>query len=231
MERHLQKLTWLTVQKLVPGEIDTVVLPVGTVEGHGSSCLGTDNFIPETIAEGIVERINGLVAPTIPYGVTKSLYRYNGSEVVASFADTGFRNVIILNGHGGNNSALKSAAHDLHRDRRINVGVIHWWALCDEITREFFGHVGGHGGTDETAMVQAVDSDLVDADAYDPEMAYYFRPGADVYPVPGTILLFKEGEGYPEFDAGRAKEYHGKVIAEVGEFVEMVLARWRKCGL
>jgi creatinine amidohydrolase len=244
MERQLQKLTWLKVQQLVPAEIDTVVLPVGTVEGHGSSCLGTDNLIPETIAEGIVDRINGLVAPIIPYGVTRSLYRYNGGvgitsetfetyvrEVVVSFTDTGFRNVIILNGHGGNNSALKSTAHDLHRDRRVNVCVIHWWELCGEITREFFGQVGGHGGIDETAMVQAVDNDLVDTDAYDPEMAYYVRPGVDVYPVPGTILLYKEGEGYPDFNPERAREFHRKVITEVGAFVEMVLARWRKCGL
>ncbi|RME29732.1 MAG: creatininase family protein, partial [Candidatus Zixiibacteriota bacterium] len=49
MERELQRLNWLTVQKLVPKEINTVIFPVGTVEAHGSSCLGTDNFIPETL--------------------------------------------------------------------------------------------------------------------------------------------------------------------------------------
>ena len=70
MERTLQRLNWLTVQQLVPGEIDTVLLPVGTVEAHGAACLGTDNYIPDTIAHDIAERINALVAPTVAHGVT-----------------------------------------------------------------------------------------------------------------------------------------------------------------
>ena len=65
MERRLQRLNWIKVKKLVPDKIDTVIFPVGTLEAHGSACLGTDNFIPETIAEGIAERLNALVAPVV----------------------------------------------------------------------------------------------------------------------------------------------------------------------
>ncbi|MEA3296486.1 MAG: creatininase family protein [candidate division Zixibacteria bacterium] len=244
MERQLQRLNWLTVRKLVPAKTDTVILPVGTVEGHGSSCLGTDNFIPETISGGIAERINALIAPTVNYGITKSLYRYPGGvtirpevfgayikDVLSSLADTGFRNVILMNGHGGNNTVLKTVAHDFHRNCKANICVIHWWELCGNMTREFFGHVGGHGGTDETAMVQAVDEKLVDKNAFDPELAYYCRPGADVYPIPGSILLYKEGEGLPNFDSEQAVKYRKKVIAEVGGFIEMIIARWRKFAL
>ena len=80
-------------------------------------------------------------------------------------------------------------------------------------------------------MVQAIDENLVDESAYDPELAYYFKAGADVYPVPGSILLYKEGEGYPNFNLEQAKQYRQKVIDTVGEFVEMVLSRWQKFGL
>jgi len=244
LELSLQKLSWLRVKELVPGKIDTVILPVGTVEAHGSSCLGTDNFIPETIAEGVAPRIPALIAPTVSYGISRSLCRYNGSstikpaafqayirDILDSFTDTGFRNILILNGHGGNNNALKSLAFDFHREKRSNIAVIHWWELCGDMTREFFGHIGGHAGTDETAMVQAIDPELAGEENYDPEQAYHFRPGADVYPVPGTILLYKEGEGYPNFDAEQAKEYREKVVQMVGEFAEFVIARWRKSGL
>ena len=78
MERELQKLSWLKVRDLVPSRIDTVILPVGTVEAHGTDCLGTDNYIPENIAHGIAERINALIAPTLPFGISKSLHRYSG---------------------------------------------------------------------------------------------------------------------------------------------------------
>jgi len=244
MERQLQKLNWIKLRDLVPEETDTVIFPVGTLEAHGSACLGTDNFIPETIAEGIAERLNAMIAPTVNYGVTKSLYRYGGGslikpetlqlyvrEILDSLHDTGFQNTILLNGHGGNNSALKTVAFDFHAARKANIAVIHWWELCGDMTTEFFGHHGGHAGTDEAAMVQAVDPAYLDKDTYDPELAYWYRPGADVYPVPGSILLYKENEGYPEFDVKQAKAYRQKVIEAVGDFAEMVLERWRKFGL
>lgn len=244
MERQLQKLHWLKVKELVPDKIKTVILPVGTIEGHGSVCIGTDNYIPEDIALGIAKQTDALVAPILNYGITKSLYRYNGGitlspetyqsvleEIFESLNDVGFENIIVMNGHGGNNSVLKQVASDFHRESLSNIAVIHWWELCGDMTKEFFGHAGGHAGTDETAMVQAIDENLVDQDAYDPELAYYFKAGADVYPVPGSILLYKEGEGYPNFDLEQAKQYRKKVIATVGDFVEMVLSRWKKFGL
>ncbi|MDH4157619.1 MAG: creatininase family protein [candidate division Zixibacteria bacterium] len=244
MERQLQRLNWIKIKQLVPSSIDTVILPVGTVEAHGCTCIGTDNYIPETISLAISDRINALVAPTVNYGITRSLYRYNGSatirpetlrayvrDILDSFVDTGFKNVVLMNGHGGNNDALKTAAYEFHHERKANIVVVHWWELCGEMTREFFGHCGGHAGTDETAMVQAIDPTLVDRELYEEELAYYYRPGADVYPVPGSILLYKEGEGYPNFDAEQAGRFRQRVIAEVGDFVEMVLSRWRKFDL
>ncbi|UCE25808.1 MAG: creatininase family protein [Candidatus Zixiibacteriota bacterium] len=244
MQRHLQKLNTLQIQKLVPSEIDTAILPVGTVEAHGASCLGTDNLIPENIAAGIAERINALIVPTVNYGITRSVYRYPGGfsikpstfqlyvrDVLDSLADSKFKNIFVLNGHGGNNSDLKSVAYEFHREKKANIAVLHWWHLCADMTTEFFGHVGGHGGTDETAMVLAVDPELADKEAHDDDLAWYFRPGADVYPVPGSVLLYKEGEGYPNFDVKQASEYREKVVDCVGEFAETVLNRWRKLGL
>jgi len=244
MERQLQKLNWLKVRELVPRKIDTVIFPVGTVEAHGSSCLGTDNLIPEIIALDIAERLDALVAPVVNYGITRSLYRYNGSvtvrpenferyvrDILDSLADIGFRNIILMNGHGGNNASLKTVAFEFHKDKKCNIAVIHWWELCARMTEQFFGHIGGHAGTDETAMVQTIDPGLADVDTYDPELAYYYRPGADVYPVPGSILLYKEDEGYPNFDLEQAKKYRREVVKTVGDFAAMVISKWRKFGL
>ncbi|MEE8575742.1 MAG: creatininase family protein [candidate division Zixibacteria bacterium] len=244
MERRLQNLNWLTVRELVPSQIDTIILPVGTVEAHGSSCLGTDNVIPEAISDDIAESINALIAPCVNHGVTRSLQRYAGGtavspstlklyvgEILDSLAACKFHNVIIMNGHGGNNSALKDAAFEFHARNQANVCVVHWWQLCEQMTNEFFGHAGGHGGTDETAMVLAVDPSLVSQEQYSRDLAYQFKPGADVYPVPGTILLYKEGEGYPEFDVEQAERYRVEVSRYVSEFIQSVLDRWRKFDL
>ena len=56
------------------------------------------------------------------------------------------------------------------------------------------------------------------------------RPGADVYPVPGSILLYAENEGRPEFDVEKARQFRARVIDQVGDFVAQVLARWEKFG-
>lgn len=242
--RELQRLHWRQVQGLVPGRVRTLILPVGTVEAHGSACLGTDNYIPESISLAIAEKLDALVAPIVNHGITRSLIRYPGgttvspetfaayvSEIIASAALTGFKEFFIMNGHGGNNSALKQLALDLHREKGLCIAVIHWWELVEKMTAEHFGHAGGHAGTDETAMIIALDPALADQKSYTPDLAYTFVPGADIYPVPGTILLYKEGEGCPEFDLPKAKQYQGKVFAAVESFCLMVQSRWRAAGL
>ena len=49
--------------------------------------------------------------------------------------------------------------------------------------------------------------------------------------MPGSILLYREGEGYPEFDVSRAAEYREKVAEEVGAFCETVIKRWEQFDL
>ncbi len=241
MQRQLQRLMTRDIRKLVPQKIDTIILPVGTVEAHGAAALGTDNFIPESMAEYLADKIDALIAPTVYYGITKSLYGHAGSitietdnfikyilDILKSFSDNKFRKVIILNGHGGNNSALRDVAQSFHKKTLTKIAVIHWWEVCGEMTKEFFGEHGGHGALDETAMVQAVDESLVDKSVYEDDMAYYYHPGANVYPVPGSILLYKENEGFPDFDANKSRQYQAKVFAKVEELLKLIIKRWNK---
>ncbi len=239
MQRELQKLTWKNIRELVPHKIDRVIFPVGTVEAHGAAALGTDNIIPESIAAYLADKINALIAPILNYGITKSLYGYPGSmtvkpknfepfvdDILKSLYDIGFKKIIVLNGHGGNNSCLKSAAQNFFYKYRINIAVIHWWDLCEDLTREFYGENGGHAGLNETAMVQAVDKSYADKSLLDDNMPYHFVPGADVYPIPGSILLYSEGEGLPDFDVKKARQFQKKVFEKLEEYIKMVLTRW-----
>jgi len=243
MEREIQKLTWTKVKKLVPHQIDTVLLPVGTVEAHGAAALGTDNLIPEKLAQMQAERLGALIAPTLNYGITRSLYRYPGSmtiqpqsylpfvtDILNSLADNQFKHIIVLNGHGGNNSVLKEAAYSIHYHRKVFVAVIHWWLLAAELTKKYFGEAGGHAALDETACVQAIDPNLVDKTEFSDKMVYSVRDGADVFPSPGSILLYEEREGYPDFDYEKAKGYLPQVADAVGDFILMISDRWKQLG-
>ena len=75
-------------------------------------------------------------------------------------------------------------------------------------------------------MVQAIDPALVDRSLYDSSLAYYVRPGADIYPIPGSILLYTENQGYPDFDLDRAKRFQMKVFKKIEEFLRSVLKQW-----
>lgn len=245
VQRHLQARTWRDIQKLVPSKIDTVILPVGTVEAHGASCIGTDNYIPDSIAENIAEDINALIAPIVNHGITRSLFAYPGSttispdtfvayllDILLSFHHSGFKNVIILNGHGGNNSALKDVVRLANHRWKLNVAAIHWWEMCADITVEHFGETGGHAGLDENAMVLAINPEFGSKEQFKKNMVYSFAPGADVYPIPGTVLTPKENAGHPRFDDLESfRKYHKKVCTKVSEFCKFVIQRWREAGL
>ena len=47
MPIRLEELDWIEFGKLVPKKMDTVILPIGTVEAHGVISLCTDTLIPK----------------------------------------------------------------------------------------------------------------------------------------------------------------------------------------
>src|SRR5215472_5657165 len=108
--RLLDELNWMEFKKLVPHEIDAVLLTIGTLEAHGVINNGADNLAPVAIAKAIAEDANALIAPHISYGVTGSLAPYPGGlhvpedpfrayvhAVLLGLVRMGFRKIIILN--------------------------------------------------------------------------------------------------------------------------------------
>jgi len=107
------------------GKVDTVIIPVGTLEKHGPHCsVMSDVLIPEKIAEEVDRLLYDevLVGPTIPYGHTWHLKEHAGSHdvpgrvlseyvfyVLRGFKEWGIKYAVLLNGHGGNIEALHEA--------------------------------------------------------------------------------------------------------------------------
>ncbi|MDB6148075.1 MAG: creatininase, partial [Spartobacteria bacterium] len=51
------------------------------------------------------------------------------------------------------------------------------------------------------------------------------------YPFPSSILLYKEGEGYPVFDLEKARVFFSKVNDKIAGLVEETIAKWDRAGL
>jgi len=245
--RCMDDLNWMEFREIVPAKVKTVLLTTGTVEAHGIINNGADNLAPVKIAEAIVPEVNALIAPHIPYGVTGSLAPYPGAThipaevyapyvraVLLSLVRNGFKNIIIINGHGGpQTEILNRLAQDVALENKVNTLVVNWWATCADVTQEVFGTPGGHAGENETAFIQAINPKLVKKDRL-PVVTTTPIPGPGEWsatPFPSPIELYKKGEGLPrDFDQKKAEEYFRRVNACVGTLVKETLRKWSEAG-
>jgi creatinine amidohydrolase len=245
--RELDRINWMEFRETVPARVRTVLLPTGTLEPHGVANNGADNTAPTAIAQRIARRVNAMIAPTLPYGMTGSLEAYPGAfqitesayrpfvkQILEGLAKNGFKNIIILNGHGGPQTAvLNAVAAEVSAERRVRTLVINWWSFASDITKQVFGEDGGHAGWNETAFVQAIDPKLVHPERYKDDLATaYPAPGTwSAAPFPSSIGLYQPGQGYPRFDQRKAEEYFDKVTDKVAALVIEVVRKWDMAGL
>ncbi len=157
-----------------------VILPAGSVEQHGPHLpTGTDIYAANVISHAVAERMDGLVLPGGPLGVTPMHMPFAGTitlspetyqsvvvETGASTAQHGAKRLMILNWHEGNIPSLAIASEKLHRHVGLSVIVVQ---AC-YVAAELYGHdCGGltHGGEIEALAVLAYQPDLVHLDRID----------------------------------------------------------------
>lgn len=241
--REMDRINWMEFKDVVPSKINTVILPTGTLEPHGVINNGADNTAPTAMAKTIARRTNAMIAPTLPYGITGSMEAYPGAfqisesayrpfvkQILEGLAKNGFKNIVILNGHGGPQTAvLQAVAAEVSTEKRVRTLVINWWSFASEETKEVFGEDGGHAGWNETAFIQAIDPTLVRPEKYTgPEMTTPNPlPGTwSAVPAPSSIMLYQKGQGFPKFDQAKADLYYKKVTDKVGTFINEIIKKW-----
>src|SRR6266568_4319749 len=245
--REMERVNWIEFREWVPAKIQTVLLPLGTLEPHGVAPNGADILAPVAMAREIAPRVNAMIAPAIPYGFTGNLDAYPGSFTIpedayrayvraalVGLAKNKFKNIILLNGHGGGQTAILSAlVQEVGRDTGTRILVVNWWSYCSDVTLEVFGEDGGHGAENETAYIMAIDPALVQKRRYKAEMATALPPSNtwSAYPFTSTIMLYKEGQGHPKFDPVKAKSYFTKVNDKVAGLIQETIRKWDMAGV
>jgi creatinine amidohydrolase len=246
--RDLARVNWMEFREIVPARVQTVLVPLGTLEPHGVTANGADIIAPVAIAEAIAPRVNAMIAPVIPYGVTGSMDAYPGAftipeeayrayvrAVLAGLAKNKFRNLILINGHGGPQTAILNAlATEVGREAGVRTLVVNWWSYCSDITLSVFGEDGGHAGENENAFMLAIDPALVHKERYTgPGMTTANAAAGtwSAYPSPSSIGLYKEGQGFPRFDPAKAKTYFGRVNDKIAALVEEMIRKWDLAGV
>jgi len=171
------------IEEMTPQEItdalkriDTVVVPVGSVEQHGPHLpIGTDTLIPITVAKRVAERMNVLVAPPIYYGNSFSMADMKGVFTVSpdtlagllldlcrSFSKQGFKKIVFINGHGGNKQVLSFIGQRARIETGAIIVRIDWWDMITEEISKIVEKEVVHADEGETSMMLACQPELVD---------------------------------------------------------------------
>ncbi|MFD3688126.1 creatininase family protein [Nocardiopsis sp. NPDC058631] len=163
-----------------------VILPAGAFEQHGPGLpLATDLIRAEAVAERVAGRLGGraVIGPSIPVGVSPHHLAFAGTlslstgtfrALVREYLDGlhrhGWRRVLVITGHGGNNAALTTVAQDLLAE--LPDLEFAWTPLtslaADVVARMPTGEVHGHSGEAETAQMLHLAPGLVHTDRLAP---------------------------------------------------------------
>ncbi|MGA3405973.1 MAG: creatininase family protein [Candidatus Bathyarchaeia archaeon] len=182
---RIDELTSRKASQLI-GKIDTIIIPVGTIEAHGPHCsLMSDVLITQKLADE-VDQLAGdrvFVGPAIPYGHTWELQDQPGShlvskrvlaeyvlEVIKGFQKWKIKYVILLNGHGSVGFGTGGNIEPLHEaaERATELGMktlVLLWCFAPEAIKKITKDVDGHAGEAETSVVWFLGDKYVDKDA------------------------------------------------------------------
>lgn len=132
-------MNWMQVEEYLERD-DRAILPLGSTEQHGYLRLTVDGILPDRLATEVAEPVGVPVFPVVAYGVTPYFREFPGTislrvethlnvvrDILDSMAHSGFRRVLIVNGHGGN-GAVQQFAQEWSADH-VGCRVIfhNWW--------------------------------------------------------------------------------------------------------
>ena len=180
-------MIWEYLNSPAVNELDRnipVLFPVTAIEQHGPHLpLATDKLIGEyfclQLNKEIPDRV--LVLPVMSVGCSEHHMDFSGSltlrhntflryaeDILSSVVHHGFKNLIVLNSHGGN-AAIGQVIleHFGNRHPECRIVFATWWKIAGEslfnLNETGKGGVG-HGGEFETSLIMKIAPELVQTD-------------------------------------------------------------------
>lgn len=126
----------------------TVILPSGACEVYGpQNPMGADIIVASKMSELLAEKVNGVVAPYLEIGQSKTLTSFPGticigsdllkgvySQIISEFVRLGFKRFFVINNHLGNTPPLTEVLWDAQKKYGIKYGQVGFWQYLPVIT-------------------------------------------------------------------------------------------------
>ncbi len=237
---RFDELTRDDLRRLAPDA--TAIVPLGSTEQHGPHlpvCVDTAVVchLADRSAQIASERVPVVVTPALPFGFAHHHLPFGGTISIdlpvyldvltgigRSLALDGFRRILFLNGHGGNDGPVREVGDRLVFGLGLDVlaGGTSYWTCAADALRGLnldVGPVPGHAGGFETSCLMALRPDLVRTDRL-PEAEQKLQPLAEIA-IPGAAVrrggVWELSDGRTD-DARRADPAIGeRVLAAVAE--------------
>jgi len=136
---RIADMNWMQVRDRAAAD-DRAVLPIGSTEQHAYLSLAVDSILAERVAVEAAEPLSIPVFPVVNYGLTPSFVAYPGTitlriatlcavvqDILDGVVRSGFRRILIVNGHGGNIPVHGAVLEWLDRHHGCQVKWHNWW--------------------------------------------------------------------------------------------------------
>lgn len=165
-------------QRMDAGELQVCILPVAAIEQHLEHLSMEHDWRSVTLVAEAAARLlqpHVLVAEALMVGVSEHHMRHRGTltlragtflaaveDLIDSLVRAGFRNILVLNGHGGNMAPLAGVWDQFVRRANVNLQCLSYFelltaedALLLESGHEIPTDLPGHAQEFETAIALA----------------------------------------------------------------------------
>jgi creatinine amidohydrolase len=136
---RLEELNWMDVRSYLQKD-DRIMVVTGATEQHGYLSLLTDVKIPLALADAVGQETNVIVAPPLNFGISPYFLSYPGTislrvstfidvieDIVRSLYQHGFRRILFINGHSGNDPAKERLVEVANQLAGLKTIWYSWW--------------------------------------------------------------------------------------------------------
>ena len=241
-KRVLEEMSWTEFDQ-IRKEVDTVLIPAGSVEVEGPHLpLGVDSIVALEVAKRVASGEKFLVAPLVSVTYSEWHMGFPGTlslslstltqvlrEICEDLVEHGLCRIMFINSHVGNDPAIMEIGNELIRSSSARVGMVNLWAMANQMGKdipELEEKNFLHAGEIMTSVMLALRPDLVNMSQAKKE---YLKSRVDSFTQKGSSQVTFKGisaYSYHLSDEVTKSGVMGNPLAATKEKGEKIISLW-----